>query len=508
MSRTARYLLVAAGIIIVVGNAHATGVTVLTYHDVVTNPAGDRYAVSVQKFRNQLEFLKANGYQPISLSYFIKARRGAVQLPDRAVMLTFDDGLISYRDNVVPMLQQYGYPSVLSVVTGWVDGQHQPDEYRGKLLNWNQLRQLQKSPLVEIVSHSHNLHHWITSSPLESQAPAGVTHRYDTRAKAYESEQAFESRIRSDLLITRKRFRQMLGHVPLALTWPYGEYDKVTLGIARSVGFEYQFTLDEGLASYTELPDIRRYIVLREHTMQNFQSMFVSALNVNTEQRFVEFNLDVFAHVSPEYHNRLMTQLVDRIGSLAVNTVIVTPFTADHLETFFPNNSLPMKYDLLNGILDRLRSQYRIENVYLRIPETGKSLPISFFDNLARNIRFNAIVFDKAPDNDSAARIRKALSRYLPKVLLGAWDAKTDRLDISIVKAGAGLSVRDAKHRLLVYVNQDNYLTTTGLSDALRSLRSSGIRNYGYSSLNYMAGAQAPDEIVEAMARNLPGTGH
>ena len=487
-------------------NAQATGVTVLTYHDIVTDPGKDKYAVSLKSFESQLQYLEKNNYHLISLGQFIAASRGKVFLPSRAVMLTFDDGLVSYRDNVVPALAKHGYPSVLSIVSGWVDGVEQPDEYRGKLLTWEQLRQLQKSPLVEIVSHSHNLHHWITSSPQQSQAPAGITHRYDTRTHTYETESSFERRIRDDLLTTRRRFRQMLGHAPLALTWPYGAYDKMTMKIARSVGFGYQLTLNEGSAGFQELPDVRRYIVLQELTLQDFKSILSPPVKLNGGQRFVEFNLEVFAHVSPEYHKKLMNQLARRVRSLGIDTVIVTPFTADHREAFFPNAALPVRYDLLNGVLDRLQENIAIKNVYLRIPDINQSLPLTFFENLARRSRFNAIVFDKVPGRNRVNAIRKFLSRYLPEILIGSWGSWNANTDFAIVNENTDTTLSAKKGKRLVFINQENYLTASGLSDALRSMRQRGIHNYGYTPLNYMAGPTAPDELVDAMGSSISET--
>jgi len=504
--RAVKYLVLVASVLISNG-VQAAAVTVLTYHDVVSDPGKDKYGVGVKNFEAQLQYLQKNHYHPISLKLFIQASRGKAVLPSRAVMLTFDDGLTSYRDNVVPVLAKYRYPSVLSIVTGWVDGIETPREYQGKLLTWEQLRQLQKSSLVEIVSHSHNLHHWITSSPQESQSPAGITHRYDSGSHSYETESAFERRIRDDLLTTRRRFRQMLGHAPLALTWPYGAYDAVTMNIAKSVGFDYQLTLDEGNAGFRELPDIRRYIVLQEHSLRDFQSMLSPPVKINSGQRFVEFNLEVFAHVSPEYHRKLVNQLAHRVKSLGIDTVIVTPFTADYREAFFPNASLPVRYDLLNGVLDRLQENIAIKNVYLRIPDIKKSLPVTFFEELAKRNRFNAIVFDTVPGRRRVATIRKSLSRYLPDVRIGSWGHWNANADFSIVNENTNKIVSAQQGKLLVFVNQENYLTVAGLSDALRSIRKRGIRNYGYSSLNYMAGPSAPAELVEAMGASISGVG-
>jgi len=504
VARTAKCLTIFSALLYST-SVFANGVTVLTWHNIVQNPGTDKYAVSTQAFERQLDYLKQNNYHPISLSSFINASRGRGSLPPRAVMLTFDDGLVSYKNTIVPILKKYNYPSVSSIVTGWVDGLDRPPEYRGELMGWDDLKQLDKSPLVEIVSHSHDLHHWIVSGPQGSQSPAGITHQYNLNTRAYETESAFEQRIRDDLLKTRRRFVQMFGHQPQALTWPYGAYDAVTMKIAQSVGFNYQLTLDEGTTEFSGLPDIRRYIVLQEHTMKQFASMLSPAIRLRKGKRFVEFNLDVFAHVSPEYHRKLLIQLARRVNSLGVDTVVVTPFTQDHSQAFFPNRVVPMKYDLLNGVLDRLHESTAISNVCIRIPEIGASLPVTFFAALARRSRFDSLVFDRMPSTTALATIRKTLDRILPNVKIGSWGTQDPKADFSFVeKLPKNLSsTKDQK--LLVYLDQKKFFTDSGLADALRSLRQEGVSNYGYTSLNYMAGPTAPDELVDAMAPEIAG---
>jgi len=419
------------------------------------------------------------------------------------VLLTFDDGLVSYRDIVVPMLKRYGYPSVLSVVSGWTDGEGMPEEYRGKLLNWAQLKALAKEPLVEIVSHSHDLHRWVVSSPQQTFAPSAITRVYRVKQQTYESEQAFRKRIRNDLVRTRNRFRQELGFTPSALTWPYGEYDQVTMGIARAVGFRYQLTLDEGQASRFELPNVRRYMLLREHTLADFGAMLSRVYRSVDEQRFVELGLDIFSHVSKDNHPLLIQQLADRVESLGVNTVVVTPFSADGRSAYFPNKYLPVEFDLLNGILDKLHAQLDIEQIYLRFPKGQENLPVDLFEQLARASRFNAILFDEPPAKIKRDRLWRGMKKYLPEIRVGSWRTGNSGLDIEVVDAGKNMPRTAAGKTVLVYVAGNDYLTASGLAEVLKSLRSNGVRSYGYGSLNYMAGAQAPDEVVEAMAYRL-----
>ncbi len=483
----------------------AAGVTVLTYHDVKANPGDDSYAVSTTRLRQHLEYLKKNNYQPISLSYLLKVAQGRARFPAKAVLLTFDDGLSSYKTTVVPMLKQYGYPSVLSVVSRWADGESAPSEYKGKLLNWKELKALDRSRLVEVVSHSHDLHRWVISSPQQTMAPAAITRIYQSKLNRYESEKEFRARINKDLLLTRKRFKEQLGHLPRALTWPYGEYDQATYRLAKTAGFSVQLTLDEGEASTKELPRVRRYMLLRDHGLKELKAMLDRVYELDREQRYVEIDLDLFAYVSKENHNQLIQQLVARIGSLGVNTVVVTPFTSDGLKAFFPNEFIPVEHDLLNGVLDRIQAQLAIEHVYLRIPAGKEKLGAAFYSGLARSSRFSAVLFDVVPADNKVRIIRAALNKYLPQARIGSWGNGITGLEVSIVKANNLPIQKNANGTVLVYIDRDNFLTASGLSSELRALRKRGVKNYGYGSLNYMAGPRAPEVLVEAMGYRVHG---
>ena len=93
--------------------AMSEDLTVLTYHDVVADPGDDAYAISRSAFVEQMDYLEQHGYQPISLETLNRAYKKQDELPKKAVLITFDDGLKSYYRFAVPVLKTYGYPSVL-----------------------------------------------------------------------------------------------------------------------------------------------------------------------------------------------------------------------------------------------------------------------------------------------------------------------------------------------------------------------------------------------------------
>ena len=128
---------------------------ILCYHDIPKYVWLDDYGVDQVSFTEQIEYLRTHGFNFISLEDVIKAGRGKKTLPEKSVLLTFDDAYLSFYEFVYPLLGLYGYPCVLGVVTSWID--NPPSEVKQSLMNWEQLREAADSPLVEIACHTHNL---------------------------------------------------------------------------------------------------------------------------------------------------------------------------------------------------------------------------------------------------------------------------------------------------------------------------------------------------------------
>src|SRR3982751_2992900 len=90
---------------------------VFCYHDVQEDVRvdPDPFAVDTSQLVSQFAWLKENGYRVISLDDVIAAREGRKPLPDKAVLLTFDDGYRSIYTRVFPLLRLFGYPAVIAL---------------------------------------------------------------------------------------------------------------------------------------------------------------------------------------------------------------------------------------------------------------------------------------------------------------------------------------------------------------------------------------------------------
>ena len=135
------------------------GFPILEYHMVTENPrpGAEPYAVPPEEFAAQLDYLAAEGYTTITPQEYARARKGKQQLPEKPVILSFDDG---YEDNwrvVLPMLEERGMKAVFYMVTN--------DIGRPGYLTWDNLFELERCGM-EIGSHTAN------HLPLTSLAPA------------------------------------------------------------------------------------------------------------------------------------------------------------------------------------------------------------------------------------------------------------------------------------------------------------------------------------------------
>ena len=94
------------------------------------------------------------------------------------MLLTFDDGLRSVYDKAFPLLQAYRYPALVAVITDYVDmapGRTIDYGYRrfghDDFVTWAQLKQMHDSGLIEVASHTDDLHHGVLANPQETPRP-------------------------------------------------------------------------------------------------------------------------------------------------------------------------------------------------------------------------------------------------------------------------------------------------------------------------------------------------
>lgn len=342
---------------------------VLAYHDVEDeDPDQSFVSVRTDHLVEQFSWLRDNGYQPVSVDQILAAGRGGPPLPEQAVLLTFDDGYSSFYTRVLPLLQAFRWPAVLAPVGTWLDtpagknvdfGGKQVE--RSRFLTWDQVAEIARSGLVEIGAHSDALHYGIVANPQGNQQPAAAAHAYDAKSGTYETDAAYERRIRRDVERIGAKIKRVTGKAPRVWVWPYGEASGQALRIVRENGYELALTLSNSLASIDEPLDVPRLLVANDPTLQRFAGSVINMENT-PEMRVAHVDLDYVYDDDPEQMERNLGQLVQRVANLGVNTVFLQAFAdpdGDGLarELYFPNRHMPMRADLFNRAAWQLRSR-------------------------------------------------------------------------------------------------------------------------------------------------------
>ena len=151
-------LLLMAFVAWVLTAAPPEGFPILEYHMVTENPHPDAkpYVVPPEDFAEQLDYLAEEGYTTITPQDYARARKGKQQLPEKPIILSFDDG---YEDNwrvVLPMLEERGMKAAFYMVTNSIG--------KPGYLTWDNLFDMERRGM-EIGSHTANHLPLTTLSP-------------------------------------------------------------------------------------------------------------------------------------------------------------------------------------------------------------------------------------------------------------------------------------------------------------------------------------------------------
>ena len=132
-------------------------VPILMYHEISGRPdTAGKLAVPLQAFAGQLEYLVSHGFTTLTASALAAALAAGAPLPERAVVLTFDDGFADFHERALPLLRRYGCAATLFVTTGWIAeaGRRAAGRRPGRMLTWSQIIEAAADG-IEIGAHSH-----------------------------------------------------------------------------------------------------------------------------------------------------------------------------------------------------------------------------------------------------------------------------------------------------------------------------------------------------------------
>ncbi|MBT1729001.1 poly-beta-1,6-N-acetyl-D-glucosamine N-deacetylase PgaB [Enterobacter quasimori] len=342
---------------------------VLAYHDVEDDAADQRYlSVRTSALNEQISWLLHNGYHVISVQDILDAHDGKKTLPPKAVLLSFDDGYSSFYTRVWPLLQAWNVPALWAPVGSWVDTpENQKVNFGGlmtprdRFATWDMVRELSRSPLIEIGSHTWASHYGIPANPQGSREPAIANRFYDKATGRYETDRQFNQRIGDDVRKVTDKITQVTGKAPRAWVWPYGAANGTSLAIARQQGYQLAFTLEDGLGNVQELGNIPRLLIAGNPSLKAFAST-VSQVQEREPVRVMHVDLDYVYDPDPAQQTQNINRLIQRVYDMKISHVFLQAFADPQGDgriksLYFPNRQLPVRADLFNFVSWQLQTR-------------------------------------------------------------------------------------------------------------------------------------------------------
>jgi len=203
-----------------------TPVPIIMYHAVEDEPRPAKYKhfyVTASEFAFHVRWLRIAGYQPVSLDTLLAAMDGEATLPEKPIVLTFDDGYENLMRNAAPLLAELGWPYTVFLVSERIGGKNDwvvPEGYEPTpLLSWPQILELSAQGFAQFQPHTA------------------------THPKLKELD---KSAIRREIADCRDRLQDRLQAAMTCLCYPYGDYDPLVVEIAREEGMLMAVTTEFG----------------------------------------------------------------------------------------------------------------------------------------------------------------------------------------------------------------------------------------------------------------------
>jgi len=208
-------------------------VQILMYHQVGDFPSMKTHRATYchyKRFAVQMAYLSRMGYNVIPLKLALDGLGGRSSLPDRTVVLTFDDGYENFYHYAAPVLRKYNFPATVFLISGMIGGKatwlaadgHEP----AALMDIGMIKELQETN-IDFSSHG-NSHVRLT--------------------------QIERSQARNEIVESRHTLEDLLGHEVTSFCYPYGDFDQAIVDMTAEAGYTAGLTCIRGAATAEDNP--------------------------------------------------------------------------------------------------------------------------------------------------------------------------------------------------------------------------------------------------------------
>lgn len=230
-------------------------IPVLMYHHILRDEENVNFkdnacTISLDNFKEQIKYLYDNGFTAITSAQLIDYLYDKKPLPEKSIMLTFDDGYYSNIIYAYPILKEYNFKAVIFAVTNLITDEIKPFD-PDELTMLNKIEMAETTDVFEYASHTDSMHYMSDKrSALE-----------------IESKENIISDIKKSLEIKEINNKS-------AFSYPYGKYNDTAIACLKDLGVKYAVTVKKGYVGQSSDPyKLNRFDIFRETTFSRFQKI-------------------------------------------------------------------------------------------------------------------------------------------------------------------------------------------------------------------------------------------
>ena len=204
---------------------------VLMYHLVSKNQCKkNKFIVSQEIFEQDLKYIQENGYTTILIKDFVDYTQGKSELPEKPILLTFDDGAYNNYLYAFPLAKKYNAKFIFSPIAIEAEKYSKVHDENPSYAHasWENIREMSESGLIEIQNHTYDMHK-------QGNPRLGCT------KKRGESENIYKEKLSSDINKAQELIEEKTKIKPTAFFYPFGACCKGSEEIIESIGFKATF---------------------------------------------------------------------------------------------------------------------------------------------------------------------------------------------------------------------------------------------------------------------------
>lgn len=216
---------------------------IIMYHSILRdNARTGQYVITPARLEQDMLYLRERGYTTVGVNDLIEYVYNGVPLPEKPVMLTFDDAYYNNLTYLEPLLIEYDMKAVVSAVGSYAQQYSQSGDKNPSYayLSWEDLKELNERGYIEIQNHSYDMHK--------------NSGRLGAGRKQGESLEVYSQALSDDVMRMDKNLREKCGISALCFTYPFGKISRESEDILRELGFKATLSCYERMNYITREP--------------------------------------------------------------------------------------------------------------------------------------------------------------------------------------------------------------------------------------------------------------